>query len=146
MNYPSCFRGSAPPLVHGWNFVPDAVIPISTATNAVGRPITPENSGSQIVPVAPTITPNGKTIYALGLPNNRITPIFVTRRRVGPPILPPCWAPKWGLGMPVSTPTGHTAYFASPACDSVTPLNTATNAPGRPIRVAGVPLVILAVP
>lgn len=125
--------------------VADAVIPISTATSTAGRPITPDSSRSQIVPLDPTITPNGKTIYAVGLPNNRITPIFVTTRRVGPPILPPCQAPETS-GTPVSTPRGHTAYFASPACDSVTPLNTATNAPGQPIRVGGVPLLILAVP
>jgi DNA-binding beta-propeller fold protein YncE len=113
---------------------PNAVIPVSTVTDKVGKPI---QFGRQ-VPMQILITPNGKTAYVAGLEGNEIYPIATATNTMEKPI-------KAGPGLGgyyrmAITPDGKTLYtvstntpFKGPSY--VIPIATATNKPGKPIKI-----------
>jgi DNA-binding beta-propeller fold protein YncE len=113
---------------------PNAVIPVSAATHTVEKPI---EFGRQ-VPEEMVITPNGKTIYVLPDGGNEIFPIATATNTLEKPI-----EVGQGLGGPdemVITPNGKTLYVTwyntrdtGPA--SVVPISTATNIPGKAIKI-----------
>ena len=107
--------------------VPSTVIPVNTATNTPGRPIL---VGSRARAIA--ITPDGKTVYVLGL--DTVTPISTATNTPGTPI-------RLGStpnALIAITPDGKTVYVG--ATGSVIPISTATGTPGTPIPIgAGVP-------
>jgi DNA-binding beta-propeller fold protein YncE len=104
------------------------VIPISTATNTVGRPIHVGVNADQIA-----ITPDGKTLYVgaagglIGGPMGAVVPISTATNTPGKPI-------RIGSAVTIGiTPDGKTLYAA--AAGKVVPISTATNTPGKPIRI-----------
>jgi len=113
---------------------PNAVIPVSTATHKVGKPI----EFGREVPMEMVITPNGKTVYVLPDGGNEIIPISTATNTLEKPI-------KAGQGVGgqyqmAITPNGKTLYtvssklpFTGPSY--VIPISTATNKPGKPIRI-----------
>jgi DNA-binding beta-propeller fold protein YncE len=115
---------------------PNAVIPVSTVTDKVGKPI---EFGRQ-VPMQILITPNGKTAYVTGLEGSEIYPIATATNAMEKPI-------KAGPGLGgyyrmAITPDGKTLYtvstntpFKGPSY--VIPIATATNKPGKPIKIQG---------
>jgi DNA-binding beta-propeller fold protein YncE len=112
---------------------PDAVIPVSTATDKVGKPI---EFGNQ-VPTQILITPNGKTAYVMGLQGG-VYPIATATNTVEKPI-------RTGQGVGgyyqmAITPDGKTLYVVSSenaltGPSYVIPVSTATNKAGEPIKV-----------
>jgi YVTN family beta-propeller protein len=115
----------------------DAVIPVNTATDAVGSPITVGSGPSAIA-----ITPNATTAYVTdeGTTNTApgfVTPIDLLTNTPGTPI--PVGS---GPGAIAITPNGLTAYVGNENDDTVTPINLATNTPGTPIPVGAAPTAI----
>jgi len=118
------------------------VTPIATATNTPGKPI--KVGGQPYSAIA--ITPDGKTVYVANTGTNTVTPISTATNTPGKPIkvgvnrkvTPPGGhsffeSPEpWAIAI---TPDGKTAYVASFASGTVTPIATATNTPGKPIKV-----------
>jgi YVTN family beta-propeller protein len=98
------------------------VIPISTATNTLGKPI-PAPAGSLY------ITPSGKTVYDVVV-NGEVVPIATATHTVGKPI--PLPGLEEGAAM---APDGKTLYVATPQQNEIVPVNTATNRTGTPISV-----------
>jgi DNA-binding beta-propeller fold protein YncE len=113
---------------------PNAVIPISTVTHKVGKPI---EFGRQ-VPEEMVITPNGKTVYVLPDGGNEIIPIATATNTLEKPI-----RAGQGVGGPYQmaiTPDGKTLYDVSwtnegDAASYVIPISTATNTPEKPIKI-----------
>jgi DNA-binding beta-propeller fold protein YncE len=113
---------------------PNAVIPFSTATHTVEKPI---EFGRQ-VPQEMVLTPNGKTVYVLPLGGNEIIPIATATNTLEKPI-------KVGqnLGGPfemVITPNGKTLYVTWPNLRGkgpayVVPISTATNTREKAIKI-----------
>jgi YVTN family beta-propeller protein len=103
----------------------NAVIPVRTRPQALGTPIRVHG------PSAIAITPDGKTVYVANGDGDTVTPISTASRKAGRPV-------KVGFGPAALaiTPDGTTAYVAT-YNGVVTPVRTATNAPGKPIRVEG---------
>ena len=86
---------------------PNAVIPVSTVTDKVGKPI---EFGRQ-VPTQILITPNGKTAYVMGLTGGEIYPVATATNTIGKPI-------RAGQGVGgdyqmAITPNGKTLYDIS---------------------------------
>jgi DNA-binding beta-propeller fold protein YncE len=105
---------------------PVTVIPINTATNTPGTPITFKVTAKHGSMGQITITPDGKTAYVTT--GSTVTPINTATNTPGKPI-------HIGAGQIVITPDGKTAYVTTGS--TVTPINTATNTPGKPIHVSG---------
>ncbi len=115
----------------------DAVIPVNTATDAVGTPIT-VGSGPSAIAITPTattayVTDEGTTNTAPGT----VTPIDLFTNTPGTPI-----AVGSGPDAIAITPDGLTAYVGNYNDDTVTPINLATNTPGKPIPVGAPPTAI----
>jgi hypothetical protein len=115
----------------------DAVIPINTATDAVGTPITVGSGPSAIA-----ITPDATTAYVTdeGTTNTApgfVTPIDLLTNTAGTAI--PVGS---GPGAIAITPNGLTAYVGNYNDDTVTPINLATNTPDTPIPVGAPPTAI----
>jgi YVTN family beta-propeller protein len=115
----------------------DAVIPVNTATDAVGAPITVGSGPSAIA-----ISPNASTAYVTdeGTTNTApgfVTPIDLSTGTPGTPI-----AVGSGPDAIAITPNGLTAYVGNYNDDTVTPINLATNTPGNPIPVGAAPTAI----
>src|SRR5262249_57496908 len=119
---------------------------MSTATNPPGTPI----PGGRL-PYGIAITPDGKTAYVANGGSNTVTPISTATNPAGKPI--PVGPGPTSIAI---TPDGKTAYVADwgrgianiRASDSVfvTPISTATNRPGKPIRVGHGPPAIAITP
>jgi YVTN family beta-propeller protein len=139
-------HGATVYVVHQHGQGTGTVVPISAATNEPGTPIK--------VGLAPdfiAMTPDGKTAYVANGFSGTVTPITTATGTPGKPI-------KVGPqpDFIAITPDGKTAYVASagtsglclkPPCPppipaSVTPISTATNTPGKPIRVRTDQIVI----
>jgi DNA-binding beta-propeller fold protein YncE len=113
---------------------PNAVIPVSTVTDTAGKPI---QMGRQ-VPSQILITPNGKTAYVLGLSGGEIYPIATATNIMEKPI-----RAGRGVGGPYQmaiTPDGKTLYVVSSDTAGtgpsyVIPISTATNTPGKRIKI-----------
>ena len=114
----------------------NTVIPVSTVTNTAGKPIRVGRDATQIL-----ITPDGKTAYVLGA-FGTMTPIATATNTPGKAI-------KAGQGtgggdsyQMAITPDGKTLYVIPPtpygaASSYVIPIATATNTPGKPIKIKG---------
>jgi DNA-binding beta-propeller fold protein YncE len=119
----------------------DTVIPVNTATDAVGAPIAVGSGPSAIA-----ITPDATTAYVTDEGTTNTAPGFVT------PIDLSTNTP--GVAIPVGsgpdaiaiTPNGSTAYVGNYNDDTVTPVNLMTNAAGTPIPVGGAPTSIAITP
>ncbi len=115
----------------------DAVIPVNTATDVVGTPITVGSGPSAIA-----ITPDATTAYVTdeGTTNTApgfVTPIDLLTNTPGTPI--PVGSGPDAIAI---TPDGLTAYVGNYNDDTVTPINLATNTPGTPIPVGAAPTAI----
>jgi hyaluronoglucosaminidase len=107
------------------------VMPISTATDTVGRPIP--------VPDAINVmfTRNGRTAFAVGSVRGRgetVTPISTTTNTHGKTISIGRYAGYWAFA-----PDGRTVYVIDYGGTSVIPISTRTGRAGPPIPVHGVP-------
>lgn len=113
---------------------PNAVIPVSTVTDKVGKPI---DFGKQ-VPTEILITPNGKTAYVRTLAGNEIYPISTATNTMEKPIR--AGRGVGGLDQMAITPNGKTLYAISTGNrrgppSYVIPISTATNTPGKRIEI-----------
>jgi DNA-binding beta-propeller fold protein YncE len=108
------------------------VIPIATATNRAGKPITVPTNGDAIV-----ITPDGRTVYVIGQPSVaprqriEVTPIATASNRPGTPVIVGNGSqfPNPQVAM---TPNGRTIYILDTnARGGVIPFSTVTNTPGK---------------
>jgi DNA-binding beta-propeller fold protein YncE len=114
-----------------------SVTPVSTVTNKAGKPIPVGQGSAQIL-----ITPDGKTAYVLNYWGPTLTPITTATNTAGKAInvgLSPRQADSMAM-----TPDGNTLYvlisFPDPrgpelGAAYLLPISTATNKPGRPIRI-----------
>jgi sugar lactone lactonase YvrE len=123
------------------SYATDAVIPVNTATHAVGTPIAAGSGPSAIA-----ITPNAATAYVTdeGTTNTApgfVTPIDLSTNRAGTAI-----AVGSGPDAIAITPSGKTAYVGSYNADTVTPINLATDTAGTPISVGAAPTSITITP
>jgi DNA-binding beta-propeller fold protein YncE len=121
-----------------------AVVPIRTATNTALRPVKVYSG-----PLA--ITPDGKTVYVVGLNTApyrwEVTPIrTATNTALKPVLISTPGALLDGIGI---TPDGSTAYLLNLVFEpgsfpgTVIPLRTATSTLGKPITVATAPGAIV---
>ncbi len=115
---------------------PNAVIPVSTVTDKVGKPI---EFGRQ-VPTQILITPNGKTAYVTGLSGDEIYPISTATNTMEKSIR--AGQGPGGYYQMAITPNGKTLYDISfnpkgGGPSYVIPISTATNTPGKRIKIQG---------
>ena len=129
---------------HKYPPTPSALIPINTATNKAGNPV----SGAGLSTFASTgqiaITPDGKTAYVLN-DTGTVIPVSTATNRAGRPI----HVGQGHLGGPrfiAITPDGKTVYVANTGLNTVTPVSTATNRAGKPIPIGPVPAWIVFTP
>jgi DNA-binding beta-propeller fold protein YncE len=119
----------------------NTVIPISTATNAAGKPIHLPQGGYGPDWIA--ITPDGKTAYVLGRSTSghtkgKVTPVNTATTTPGKPIYLPWLRGKGSTGIAIAiTPGGKTAYVSTDYPRTVVPIRTATNTAGKPITING---------
>jgi DNA-binding beta-propeller fold protein YncE len=127
----------------------DTVTPISTATKTAGKPIKvvhqPGQFAEQVV-----ITPDGKTVYVLDS-SGAVTPISAATNMPGKPIelRQAGGAYSYQSFKMAITPDGKTlyvavAYLTGPSY--VIPIATATNTPGKPIRLETIARDIVVTP
>jgi len=126
------------------------VVPISTATNTPGQPGTAYGAEGGLA-----ITPDGQAIYFAdrALKDlNRVIPFSTAAKTAGKLIKIDGMASAIAVA-----PDGSTAYVASQLSQKptaictgetgvVTPISTATNRPGRPVRVACDPYAVVVTP
>ena len=112
----------------------NAVVPIDTATNIAGTPIT---VGS--VPDAIAIAANGNTAYVANSASNTVTPIDIDTNTAGAPIP----IGKYPVAIAV-TPDGKTVYVATAA--GLIPIDTATHNAGKAIPLSPGPWAIAITP
>jgi DNA-binding beta-propeller fold protein YncE len=108
------------------------VRPVSLATGTVGKPIL--RASRAVAPwITLTMTPDGRTVYALYLRVGRVIPISTATNIPGKPIpVPGAWGPV------MFTRDGRTAFVIGRrkgVGETVTPISTATNTPGRAIII-----------
>ena len=112
------------------------IIPIATATNTPGSPVSTGQTDGALA-----ITPDGQILYLADYGPNGVIPFATATKRPGKLI-----KIDGAFQAMAVTPDGNTAYVSSqvgrtigPSCTGqtgeVTPIATATNVPGRPIRV-----------
>ena len=127
------------------------VTPVATATNTPGKPTNIGGIGRLTAETAIAITPDGKTAYIADGNHRTVIPISTATHTPGKPIKI--------SGTPVAiaiTPDGRTAYIATAAyiagscagCSvgTVIPVATATNTPGKPIKIGRIPKAIAITP
>ena len=118
-----------------WYTPSNTVIPVSTATGKIGKPITWQPGAGWGAAVL--MTPNGKTLY-IASTLGTVTPISTATDKAGKPITFGSEAMDGAVYMAI-TPDGKTLYaFASGPYgpgNTVTPISTATNKAGKPITV-----------
>lgn len=102
------------------------IIPIDTATNTAGAPITVGKAGDE--PSAIAVTPDSRIAYAVEA--TTVVPVDLATRSAGKPIR----VGPTGQGI-VITPDGATAYVVG-GDRTIIPIDIATNTAGRPITVA----------
>ena len=114
---------------------PNAVIPVSTVTDKVGKPI---EFGAHYVPTQILITPNGRTAYVTDIQGGEIYPIATATDTLEKPIRTgPAGGGYYQMAI---TPDGKTLYAVSSSTpfkgpSDVIPIATATNKPGKPIKI-----------
>jgi YVTN family beta-propeller protein len=108
------------------------VVPVDTATNTAG-PVIRDTKGAGCI----AVTPDGKTAY-ITYTQNSSTPdqVTVIDTATNTVIKQIAWITGfvWDTSPIVISPDGKTAYIASTA-GTLTPLDTATNIPGKPIKL-----------
>ncbi len=119
----------------------DAVIPVDTATDAVGTPIAVGSGPSAIA-----ITPDASTAYVTDEGTTNTAPGFVTPIDLSTNTPGTTIAVGSGPDAIAITPNGLTAYVGNYNDDTVTPINLVTNAAGTPIPVGGAPTSIAITP
>lgn len=118
--------------------VGSTVTPITTATGTPGKPI---RVGSD--PAAMAVTPDGKTVYVVNNSSDTVTPITTATNIPGKAIKagsnPSMIAitPDGKTVYVVNISPGNTPYALSGKLSTVTPIATATNTPGKPIKLMG---------
>jgi hypothetical protein len=111
----------------------EMLVPISTATSTPGKPIRVGTLAGA------AFSPDGKTAYVEG-PTGTVIPISTATNTPGKPIRVPM--PGYRPFDITMNPDGKTAYLTfswstgSSLSGSILPISTATNTPGKPIRVA----------
>jgi len=121
-------------------FLRGRVLPIRTATD---RPLPPIRAGHVLIGM--TITPNGKTIYAmswLGGPGS-VIPIKTATNKALQPIKAGRIDNEDSITI---TPDGRTVYVTNFDSGTVTPIRTATNLALKPIKVGRDPNQIAITP
>ena len=118
----------------------DAVIPVNTATDAVGAPIAVGTAPSAIA-----ITPDAATAYVTDegttTAPGSVTPIDLSTNTAGSPI-----TVGSGPDAIAITPDGSTAYVGNYNDHTVTPVNLVTNTAGTAIPVGAPPTAITITP
>ena len=115
----------------------DEVDPIWVASGTIGRAIRAGDPGPIV------ITPNGKTAYVADLGSDTVTPVSTATGRPGKAITVGAeLGPEATTAAIALTPNGKTLYIGTnsnvPAeDDAVTPVSTATDRPGKAMRVGG---------
>ena len=127
------------------------VIPVSTATNRPGKPI--NLGGSPATGTAAAITPDGKTAYVVsgGAAGTTVIPVSTATNTPGKPIRLGGGSVAGDAAAIAITPDGKTAYVARGAriagsFGAVIPVSTATNMPGKPIKIGRMPQGIVITP
>jgi DNA-binding beta-propeller fold protein YncE len=124
----------------------NTVIPISTATGKIGKPITWQPGAGWGASML--ITPNGKTLY-IASTLGTVTPISTATNKAGKPITFGSQAENGAVYMAI-TPNGKTLYAFDSGpyqlVTTVTPISTATNTVGKPIKVGQWPTAIVVSP
>jgi DNA-binding beta-propeller fold protein YncE len=111
----------------------EMLVPIKTVTNKPGKPIRVGTLAGA------AFTPDGKTAYVEG-PTGTVIPISTATNSPGKPI--PVPMPGYRPFDITMNPDGKTAYLTfswsigSSLSGSILPISTATNTPGKPIRLA----------
>jgi hyaluronoglucosaminidase len=125
---------------------PSYVVPINTATGRAGKRIRVATAATAIV-----VAPDGKTVYVIGRPlvahpslrdpvgpqRIEVTAIATATGRAGKPVM----AGKGSMDPDtpvVMTPDGQTMYILDSNPNGVIPFFTATDRPGKLIRIASV--------
>jgi hyaluronoglucosaminidase len=104
-----------------------ALKPVSLATGTVGKPILRASEAGPVSAVAPSMTPDGRTLYVPYWHQQKVTPISTATNTPGTPIrLPGTFSVEF-------SPNGRTAFVFGGG--TVTPISTATNTPGRTISL-----------
>jgi YVTN family beta-propeller protein len=111
----------------------NTVVPIDTATNTAGSPITVGTAPTSIA-----ITPNAKTAYVVNSGSNSVTPIDTATNTAGTAI--PVGNDPAGIAI---SPNGQTVYVTNEGSNTVTPISTATNTAGTPIPAGSSPFGIV---
>jgi DNA-binding beta-propeller fold protein YncE len=123
------------------------IVPIATATNTVGKPV---SAGDAVGDLA--IMPDGQILYVVDHGPFGVMPFATATKTPGNLIK------VGGMALSVAvTPDGKTAYVSSETgtmvnatcagqTGEVTPVTTATNVPGRPVRVGCRPYFLAITP
>ena len=124
------------------------VVPISTSTNTVSKPIQVGHPGPLAGVSSLAVTPDGKKIYVAA--NTAVYPVDPRTRKVGRPIRV---APHGYIPTALAiSPGGKTAwvltvnYNSRPAAGLLTRISINTNNAGEPIRVGPRPVCLLIIP
>src|SRR5215469_146998 len=115
------------------------VVPVSTSTYRVGKPI----KIPTILPATMLITPDGKTVYVGDWDSGTVTPIHTATNTAGRPITTGPF--PFAVAMAI-TPNGQTLYAVNEGPGTVTPIHTATNTAGKNIKVGETPGPIVIAP
>jgi DNA-binding beta-propeller fold protein YncE len=119
----------------------DAVVPVNTATHAVGAPITVGSGPSAIA-----IAPDGATAYVADEGTTNTSPGFVTPIDLSTNTAGTAIPVGSGPDAVAITPDGGTAYVGNYNDSTITPVNLATDSAGTPIPVGGAPTSIAIAP
>lgn len=114
------------------------LIPIDTATNTVGTPITIAGSNLQSL----AITSDGIMAYVTSNAPDGVYPVNLQTGAVGT-IINTGGLDPFGIAI---TPDNRTAYVANFSSDTVTPINLLTNTAGTPIPVGNEPNYVAITP
>ena len=123
------------------SYATDAVIPVNTATDAVGTPIAAGSGPSAIA-----ITPNAATAYVTDEGTTNTAPGFVTPIDLSTNTAGTAIAVGSGPDAIAITPNGQTAYVGNYNADTVTPISLVTDTAGTPISVGAAPTSITITP
>ncbi len=119
----------------------EAVIPVNTATDAVGTPIAVGSGPSAIA-----ITPDATTAYVTDEGTTNTAPGFVTPIDLSTNMAGTAIPVGSGPDAIAITPNGSTAYVGNYNNDTITPINLVTDTAGTPIPVGGAPTSIAITP
>jgi DNA-binding beta-propeller fold protein YncE len=127
------------------------IVPISTATNTAGQPVNVGQAGGDM-----EITPNGQTLYLVDfgprpgqsgvLPFSTVTNTPGKRIKIDGFVYAIAFTPDSKTAYVVSEPAQELSATCTGRTGVVTPISTATNLPGRPVRVACDPYAVAVTP